>query len=197
MDKLVDGVKFFFLTRVRFPPSPFDSNFKILKRPRINNQIRAAELRVIDEEGKSLGVFDVVTALAAAKEKGLDLIEISPTANPPVAKIMDFGKFLYKEKRKARGGGGGHETETKNIRLRLGTSEHDLALKAKKASEFLKENNRLRLELFLRGREKYLNKPFLKERLYRILNLISENYKIVEDVKGGPRSICMVIEKSH
>ncbi len=102
-------------------------------------------MRVIDEEGKSLGIFDVAGALAIAKEKELDLIEISPTATPPVAKIMDFGKFLYKEKRKARGTGGGHETETKDIRLRLGTSEHDLALKAKKASEFLKENNRLKI----------------------------------------------------
>lgn len=168
-----------------------------MKKPRINNQIRVAELRVIDEEGKSLGIFDVAGALAIAKEKELDLIEISPTATPPVAKIMDFGKFLYKEKRKTRGTGGGHETETKDIRLRLGTSEHDLALKAKKASEFLKENNRLKIELFLRGREKYLNKPFLKERLYRILKLISENYKIVEDIKNGPRSIYMVIEKSR
>ena len=151
---------------------------------------------MIDEEGKSLGVLEVAQALAMAKEKELDLIEISPTAVPPVVKIMDFGKFLYKEKSKLRGANKqGRETETKNIRLHLGTSEHDLALKAKKASEFLKEGNRLKIELMLKGREKYLDKPFLKERLQRIFKLIPENYKVAEDVKGGPRGISMMIER--
>jgi translation initiation factor IF-3 len=167
-----------------------------MKKPRINNEIRAREVRLIDEEGKNLGVFEVPKALELAKEKQLDVIEISPNVRPPIAKLMDFGKFLYKEKKKARDAAKSmHVTETKDVRIHLGTSEHDLALKAKKASEFLKEGHRLKVELFLKGREKYLDKNFLEERLKRILNLISEDYKISENARKGPRGLFMIIER--
>jgi len=153
-------------------------------------------VRVIDDEGGSLGVFEVSKALEMAKEKGLDLIEISPNAVPPVAKIMDYGKFLYKEKRKARGTFlAGQVMELKGIRIHLGTSDHDLMLKAKKIGEFLNEGRRMRIELFLKGREKGLDRGFLEERLKRILNLIPENYKIAEDVKPTPRGMYIIIEK--
>jgi translation initiation factor IF-3 len=170
----------------------------LAKKPRINNEIRAAEVRLIDEEGKNLGVLKTFQALEMAKEKGLDLIEISPNISPPIAKIMDFGKFLYKEKRKARDASrhSREKTEMKNIRIHLGTSEHDLSLKARKASDFLKEGHRLKLELFLKGREKYLDRDFLKTRLERIINLIPEQYKILQDVKKGPRGISIIIEKT-
>jgi translation initiation factor IF-3 len=170
----------------------------LAKKPRINNEIRAAEVRLIDEEGKNLGVLKTFQALEMAKEKGLDLIEISPNISPPIAKIMDFGKFLYKEKRKARDASRHfrEKTEMKNIRIHLGTSEHDLSLKARKASDFLKEGHRLKLELFLKGREKYLDRDFLKTRLERIINLIPEQYKILQDVKKGPRGISIIIEKT-
>lgn len=169
-----------------------------MKRPKTNNEIRAEEVRVIDADGKNLGVLKTIQAIEMAKEKGLDLIEISPNASPAIAKIMDFGKFLYKEKRKERESLK-HvvETEMKNIRIRLGTSEHDLVMKAKKASEFLKEGHRLKVELFLRGREKYLDHNFLKTRLNRILNLIPESYKILQDVKKGPAGIFAIIEKNQ
>jgi len=151
---------------------------------------------VIDDEGKNLGVLKTYQALEMAKEKGLDLIEISPNVSPAIAKIMDFGKFLYKEKRKERESSKhAVETEMKNLRIRLGTSEHDLQMKANKASEFLKEGHRLKMELFLRGREKYLDREFLKTRLQRILNLITESYKILQDVKKGPTGIFVIIEK--
>lgn len=131
-----------------------------------------------------------------AKEKELDLIEISPTAKPPIAKIMDYGKYQYQEKKKNQGAAKkSHELETKVIRLKAGTSQHDLEVKAKQASEFLKEGNRIKIEMVLRGQAKYLDKNFLKGRIERILPLITENCRIVESPKMGPGGMGMVIEK--
>ncbi len=141
-------------------------------------------------------MLEIGQALQIAKEKELDLIEISPTAKPPIAKIMDYGKYQYQEKKKAQEAGKKtHEAETKSIRLKIGTSQHDLEVKAKQASEFLKERNRIKIELVLRGQAKYLDKNFLKGRIERILPLITENCRIVESPKMGPRGISIVIEK--
>jgi len=169
----------------------------LLKKPRINNEIRVEEVRVIDEEGKNVGVLKTAEAVGMAGEKGLDLIEISPKASPPIVKIMDFGKYLYQEKRKQRDSSKGtREQEVKSIRIHLGTSVRDLEIKAKKADEFLRGGDRVRVELFLRGREKYLDKDFLKERLERILNIISEEYKLLQEIKKGPRGTSTIIEKT-
>ncbi len=132
-----------------------------------------------------------------AKEKGLDLIEISPTAQPPIAKIMDYGKYQYKEKKKFQETlKKSHEVETKIIRTKIGTSPHDLEVKAKQASEFLKEGHRIKVELLLRGQAKYLDKNFLRERIERILPLITENCKIVDGPKTGPTGINIMIERT-
>ena len=165
-----------------------------LQRTRINNQIRARELRVIEEGVGNLGVIPLEEALRRAQEKGEDLIEISPNTNPPVAKIMDFGRFQYEEKKKQKGSKSGF-IETKSLQVKIGTGEHDLALKAKKASQFLKEGHRVKIDLFLAGRAKYLEKEFLQERLGRILNLISEEYKVTDPPKRGPRGLIMIIER--
>lgn len=165
-------------------------------RERINNAIRASQLRVIDSENGNLGVLSFEEALKIAKERGVDLIEISPQANPPVAKIMDFGKYLYeqnKKQKKARAGA--KPTETKAIQVKIATGEHDLELKARQASNWLKEGHRIKAELFLSGRAKYLNEPFLKERLERVLHLITEPYKIAEDFKRGPKGMMITIER--
>ena len=150
---------------------------------------------MIDETGKKLGILTTSQALDLAKEKELDLIEISASANPPVAKIMDLGKFQYLEERKERQSKKTHQSLVRNIRLNIGTSEHDLELKAKKASNFLKKSDRVKIELMLRGRAKYLDKKFLEERLKRILNFLTENYKVVEEPRKGPRGIAILIEK--
>ena len=150
---------------------------------------------MIDETGKNLGILTTSQALDLAKEKELDLIEISASANPPVAKIMDLGKFQYLEERKERQSKKTHQSLVRNIRLNIGTSEHDLELKAKKASNFLKKSDRVKIGLMLRGRAKYLDKKFLEERLKRILNFLTENYKVVEEPRKGPRGIAILIEK--
>lgn len=167
------------------------------EKVRINHQIRAPELRVIDETGGNLGIISLSEALRRAQERGLDLIEISPTAVPPVAKIMDYGRFQYitqKKEREARQKA--HITETKSVQIKIGTSEHDLDLKAKKTSEWLREGHRVKLDLFLPGRTKYMEQKFLEERLERILKLISEDYKIAEKPTKSPKGLTVVIERA-
>ncbi len=163
---------------------------------RINNQIRAKEVRVISNDGENLGVLSLREALEKANSLGLDLIEITPNANPPIAKIADYGKYKYEQnKKQKKAKAGAKTTETKSIQIKVGTGDNDLALKAKKASEWLKEGHRIKVELFLSGRSKYMSETFLRERLDRVLHLITENFKISEDYKKGPKGPTITIEK--
>ena len=120
----------------------------------INERIRATELRVIDNEGHQLGLMSASDALSVAKEKGLDLILISPTAKPPVAKIGDYGKFKYqqtkheKETRKSQKG-----SAIKEIKLTPKIGEHDLAVRVAHTREFLAKGHKVKVSLFFRGRE--------------------------------------------
>ena len=166
-------------------------------RERINNQIRAKELRVIDSENQNIGILSIKEALELAESKGLDLIEISPNAVPPVAKLMDFGKYQYeasKKLKKARAGA--KPSETKSVQIKIGTGDHDLELKAKTASKWLKEGHRIKIELFLSGRSKFMDEKFLRERLDRVLHLITEEYKISDAYKRGPKGLFITIEKA-
>lgn len=166
-------------------------------RVRINHQIRSAEVRLIGAEGENRGVVPLSKALEEAQSLGMDLIEISPLAIPPVAKIADYGKFQYELNKKQRGSRSkSHEVEVKSVQVKIGTSEHDLELKAKKASEWLSEGHRIKVDLFLPGRSKYLEEKFLKGRLDRILRLISLSYKVAEEPKKSPKGMSMVIERS-
>lgn len=165
-------------------------------RERINNQIRAKELRVLDGENKNLGILSIKEALVLAEERGLDLIEISPNGNPPVAKIMDFGKYQYEANKKLKKAkAGATRTETKSIQIKIGTGDHDLELKAKTASKWLKEGHRIKVELFLSGRAKYMDEKFLRERLDRILHLVTEDFKVSETYKRGPKGLTTTIER--
>lgn len=164
---------------------------------RINNQIRAKELRVIDSNNQNLGVLSFKEAMELANKEGLDLIEISPNANPPVAKIMDFGKYQYEANKKLKKAKAGAKiTETKSIQIKIGTGDHDLELKAKTASKWLAEGHRIKVELFLSGRAKYMDEKFLRERMDRLLHLITEDYKIAESYKRGPKGLNTTIEKA-
>lgn len=146
--------------------------------------------------GENLGVVSIEEALRLAEEAGLDLIEIAPTAKPPVCRIMEYGKYLYMQEKKARESAKkSHTSELRQIQVSLGISQHDLELKAQKASEFLKDGDRVRIELVLKGRAKYMDKNFINERLQRILHLITEKHKIMESPKKGPRGISILIEK--
>jgi len=152
---------------------------------------------VIGDEGQNYGVLSLQDAIKKAEELGLDLIEISPNAVPPIAKIMDFGKFQYAENKKQKAAKAkSHVTEVKSIQVKVGTGEHDLALKAKQASEWLKEGHRVRVNLFLTGRAKYMEMKFFQERIDRILRLLTEEYKVSDTAKKGPKGVSLMIEKS-
>jgi translation initiation factor IF-3 len=166
-------------------------------RIRINQQIRATELRVIGPAGENFGVIPLKEALAKALELNLDLIEISPNIVPPICKIADFGKYQYDEKKKQKITKTKVKTiETKSLQVKIATGDNDLQLKARKASEWLTEGHRIKLDLYVTGRAKYMDIKFLNERLDRILKLITEKYKVAESPKKGPKGLTMVIEKA-
>jgi translation initiation factor IF-3 len=167
-----------------------------LDTTRINHQIRAAEVRVIGPEGENIGVISLSDALARAEEYGLDLIEISPNAVPPVAKIMEYGKFSYEQEKKRREiKAKSHTTETKSVQVKIGTGDNDMALKAKRAAEWLGEGHRVKVDLFLWGRYKYMEFAFLKERLERFLKLIPAEFKLGEPISKSPKGLSTVLEK--
>ena len=165
-------------------------------RFKINNQIRASEVRVIEEDGQNLGVMSTMDALSMAKSKGVDLIEISDKTIPPIAKMMDYGKFQYLENKKSKVAKSKTKAlETKAIQVKIGTGDHDLELKSQMASKFLKAGHRVKINLYLRGRAKYLDPKFLRERMERILKFITEEYKMVENIKSSPSGLSLIIEK--
>ena len=167
------------------------------KQTRINNQIRSREVRVIGPEGENIGVLDIREAIKKAEESQLDLIEISPNARPPIAKIADYGKFLYDQKKKQKQAKQkAHTVEVKSIQVKIGTDENDLSVKAKKASKWLSEGHRVKAELFLPGRTKYMDKSFLEERLNRVLKLITTEYKIADPIKKNPKGLALIIEST-
>lgn len=166
-------------------------------RTRINHQIKVPQVRVIGPAGENYGILSISEALAKAQEAGLDLIEISPNAQPPVAKVADYGKFQYEENKKQKAQKAkAHVIEIKTLQVKIGTGEHDLELKAKKASEWLKEGHRIKIDLFLPGRSKYMDPKFLEERLQRLFAFITENYKIAEKPQKSPKGLTTIIEKA-
>ncbi|HYV67945.1 MAG TPA: translation initiation factor IF-3 [Myxococcales bacterium] len=125
-----------------------------IRDARTNRRIRARELRVIGPEGEQLGVLPLETALAKAQEFGLDLVEVSPMAKPPVCKIMDYGKFKYETKKKASEAKKKQTVvKLKEVKFRPKTEEHDYAFKTKAIREFLAEGNKARVTVMFRGRE--------------------------------------------
>lgn len=166
------------------------------ERIRMNEGIRASEVRVIGPEGQNLGIMPTRDAIQKAIEAGLDLIEISPNAVPPVAKIADYGKFKYEQKKKEKEmKAKAHVTETKTTQVKIGTSERDMHIKASKSASWLREGHRVKVDLFLWGRYKYMEFNFLKERLERFLALIPEHFKIAEDIQKSPKGLSVVIER--
>lgn len=121
---------------------------------KINREIRSPSVRVIDMEGKQLGVISLTEALAEAAKAGLDLVEVSPTAAPPVCRIMDYGKFRYQQSKKTQVSKKSQTTvQVKEIRLRPKTEEHDLQVKIKHVRKFLEQHNKVKISMMFRGRE--------------------------------------------
>jgi translation initiation factor IF-3 len=161
-----------------------------------NNRIRAKEVRLIDDDGSQLGVLPLEQALARAKEKNSDLIQVTEKVEPPVCKIMDFGKYLYSLKKKEKSVKQNKGGEMKGIRLTFNISDHDLETRAKQAEKFLKQGDRINLEMKLRGREK-AHQNFAIEKINKFIEFINKTtpVKVERDIKKQPRGLTMIIAK--
>ncbi|MDX1499114.1 MAG: translation initiation factor IF-3 [Woeseiaceae bacterium] len=124
------------------------------KRVRRNEEIEAAQVRVIDEEGEQAGVLPIREAMELARDAGLDLVEVAPTADPPVCRIMDFGKYLFEQNKKAQSARRKQkQVHVKEIKFRPGTDEGDYKIKLRKLVEFLEHGDKTKVTLRFRGRE--------------------------------------------
>jgi translation initiation factor IF-3 len=166
------------------------------ERLRMNDGIRSPEVRVIGPNAENYGVLKIEEALAKAHEAGLDLIEVSPNATPPVCRITDYGKFKYEQNKKDKEvKAKTRVSETKEVQVKIGTSDHDMGIKAAKAGAWLREGHRVKVDLFLWGRYKYMDFNFLKERLERFLAIIPEGYKIADEIKKSPKGLSVALER--
>lgn len=163
---------------------------------RMNESIRAREVRCLGPEGENFGVLPIQEALAKARELKLDLIEVSPNAQPPVCRITDYGKFKYEQKKKDKEvKSRARVTETKEAQVKIGTSQNDMNIKAQKIASWLREGHRVKVDLFLWGRYKYMEFEFLKERLERFLAIIPEGFKVAEAIKKSPKGLSATLER--
>lgn len=161
------------IARKRFKPEP------IKIKVRFNDMIRVPEVRVIDENGEHIGTMPTVEAQRLADERGLDLIEINPEANPPVVKILEYGQFKYqKDKEERLQKKKQKETEVKGVRLSLRIGEHDKTLRLNQAKGFFEDGNKVKVEIILRGRERQF-----VENAFKVIKLFIEDLNKVTPLR--------------
>lgn len=156
---------------------------------RINERIFASTLRVLDEEGKQIGILSKSEALEKSKSLGMDLVEIAPTATPPVARIIDFKKFLYQEEKKKREEKKKAKTsDTKEVRLGPFMNDHDLDVMVGRAKEFLSDNDKVRLVVRFTGRQ-MAHPEFGHKIISRAIDSLSEVSKVDKEPKFEGRQL--------
>ena len=159
----------------------------------INQDIRAKEVRVIDPEGNQLGILPTYRALAAASDFGLDLVEISPNANPPVCKIMDYGRYRYEMTKKKQEAKKKQSTfQVKEIKIRPKTGEHDLYVKIGHIKKFIEKKDKVKVTVVFRGREITLMQ-LGRELLEKIVNETAENTIVEQLPKFEGRTMIMIL----
>lgn len=165
----------------------------ISKENQINEEIRDKELRVIDSDGTQLGIMSLDEAMNLAIEKKLDLVNIAPTAKPPVCKILDYGKYRYELQKKEKEAKKKQKiTEVKEIRLSTFIEEHDLSVKAKNAAKFLKEGDKVKVSLRFKGREKdYASKG--QDVMAKFVEFISDSGVVEKKPEFEGRSLIMIL----
>ncbi len=166
------------------------------QRTRVNTGIRAREVRVIDVTGEQLGVMSVPQALALAEERELDLVEVAPNANPPVCRLMDYGKYLYEQQKRDRESRRAQkQIEIKEVRLRPKTGEHDIQVVLRKARKFLDDGAKVRVRIRFRGREIVHRDVALD-----LMKRVAEELKDVAEIESRPsfegRSMVMILAPS-
>lgn len=160
---------------------------------RVNREIRAREVRVIDAAGEQLGIMTVRDALDLAQEKELDLVEVAPNAQPPVCRLMDYGKYLYeKQKRERESRKAQKQIEIKEVRLRPKTGEHDIQVVLTKSRKFLKDGQKVRVRIRFRGRE-IVHREVALELMERVAKDLSEVAVIESEPGFEGRSMVMLL----
>jgi translation initiation factor IF-3 len=162
-------------------------------RQRVNDEIRAPEVRLISKDGEQLGVVPLRQALNAASEQGLDLVEVAPNAKPPVCKILDYGKYQYLQMKKQREARKSQKTqEIKEIRLRPKTGDYHAAFKIKRARRFLGEGMKVKVRIQFRGRE--ISHPEIAmEQLREVEEELSDIAEVEQRPNMDGRSMLMVL----
>lgn len=161
--------------------------------PRFNNLITAEKVRVIDDDGENLGVLYTREAIAQAAEVGLDLVEVSPNADPPVCKFLDIGKFKYEAQKKANLARKTQKTqEIKEIKMRPNIDDHDYQTKMKKVSEFIEEGDKVKVTLRFRGRE-LAHQQLGMKLLLRVQEDTAETAKVEAHPRMEGRQMLMVL----
>jgi translation initiation factor IF-3 len=175
-----------------------DFGIAVTKRVRRNDEIEATEVRVIDSEGEQAGVMGLRAAIDLAKGEGLDLVEVSPNAEPPVCRIMDFGKYLFEQNKKAQSAKRKQkQVHVKEIKFRPGTDEGDYKIKLRKLIEFLEDGDKTKVTLRFRGRE-MAHKELGAALLARVRDDLEE-YGTVEQMPQmeGRQMIMVIAPKKH
>ncbi len=167
-----------------------------MERISINNFIRAKEVRVIDESGKQMGIMNIFEAIELAKSRGLDLIQVTQKVEPPICKIGNYGKYLYSLRKKEKKIKVKTRTELKEIRIGFNISPHDIEIKAKQTEKFLKEGNKVKVSMILKGREKAMG-DLAKNKVLFFLETANKliALKVERDLKREPRGFTMIISK--
>ena len=161
--------------------------------PKINDAIRAREVRLIDETGQNVGVVSKVDAMARAEQAGLDLVEVSPDAEPPVCKILDFGKYKYQEQKKAAEARKHQKiVEIKEIKMRPGIDDHDYDVKMRSIRRFFEDGDKVKVTLRFRGRE-MAHQDLGAKLLDRVRNDFANVAKVEQEPKLEGRQMVMVM----
>lgn len=159
--------------------------------------IRAPRLRVIDEEGEQLGVLSRIEALQMAQERGLDLVEISPNTDPPVVKIVDWGKFNYQRTKQLQKSKKNAKTfEVKQMRFGLKISDHDLGVKLRKVTNFLETGHKVKITVFYRGRE-LAHKDIGFKLAEKVINSFGETIAVDQQPQLAGKQLSFVIRSNH
>jgi translation initiation factor IF-3 len=164
-----------------------DSKFKI------NNEIKVEQVRLIDEYGKMIGIFPTREAIKIANERDLDLVLIAPQANPPVARIVDYGKFIFEQQKKEKAERKKQaQQQLKEIRFKWRTDTHDFNFKVRHAREFLLDGNKVKASVFFRGRE-IMHQEVGEELLNRFIQELSDISKVDQPLKSEGKRISVIL----
>ncbi|NPV27097.1 MAG: translation initiation factor IF-3 [Firmicutes bacterium] len=169
----------------------------ISKDLRINEDIRAREIRLVSETGEQLGIMSVRDALKVAQEKGLDLVEVAPTAKPPVCRIMDYGKFKYEQSKREREARKKQRViNIKEIKMRPNIEEHDFQVKVKNVARFLEDGDKVKVTVMFRGRE-ISHAELGQELCARLAEAVKDLAAVEREPKVEGRNMIMILSPKH